>query len=293
MMQLLLVREGHLVDLASDGWEALEAVKIQTYDLVFMDLQMPLMDGLTATRKIREIERDRERSPVPIVALSANARPQDVTLSLQAGCNAHLSKPISRQRLLAAIEKSKGEARLAYRGELGTLAEEGFYVAPHIFADVAPSASLAQEEIFGPVLAVLKAKILELRRRRNFQLLAIDSWDALELILEFRDRRAETFGFFEWLRDLGVTSLLISEEPALEAVKINHSTRSIAIATLGKPHRASQLIVVRERERGITQLSGPRDQRLGERRAVQERERRVTMQLDIFGRPRRITHHAR
>jgi KaiC/GvpD/RAD55 family RecA-like ATPase len=64
------------------------------------------------------------------------------------------------------------------------------------------------------LLAVLKGKIMELRKKRDFRLLAVDSWDALELILEFRDRRAETFGFFEWLRDLGVTSLLISEEPA-------------------------------------------------------------------------------
>jgi KaiC/GvpD/RAD55 family RecA-like ATPase len=67
------------------------------------------------------------------------------------------------------------------------------------------------------LIAVLKAKVLDLRRKRNFQLLAIDSWDALELILEFRDRRQETFGFFEWLRDLGVTSFLISEEPGLES----------------------------------------------------------------------------
>src|SRR6266566_4943393 len=64
--------------------------------------------------------------------------------------------------------------------------------------------------------AVLKGKILELRKKRNFALLALDSWDALELVLEFRDRRVETFAFFEWLRDLGVTSLLISEEPPLE-----------------------------------------------------------------------------
>src|SRR5256886_1307443 len=67
------------------------------------------------------------------------------------------------------------------------------------------------------LIAVLKAKVLELRKKRKFQLLAIDSWDALELMLEFHDRRAETFGFFEWLRDLGVTSLLISEEPGFEA----------------------------------------------------------------------------
>src|SRR2546427_7280785 len=66
-------------------------------------------------------------------------------------------------------------------------------------------------------LAVVKVKICEVSMRRTFGLLAIDSWDALELVLEFDDRRAETFGFFEWLRDLGVTSLLISEEPSLEA----------------------------------------------------------------------------
>ena len=63
------------------------------------------------------------------------------------------------------------------------------------------------------LLAVLQGKILDLRRRQGFQLLAIDSWDALELVLEFQDRRTETFAFFEWLRDLGVTSLLVSEEP--------------------------------------------------------------------------------
>ncbi len=63
------------------------------------------------------------------------------------------------------------------------------------------------------LLAVLKGKISDLRRRLDFRLLAIDSWDALELILEPKDRRTETFAFFEWLRDLGVTSLLVSEEP--------------------------------------------------------------------------------
>src|SRR5438094_1022015 len=67
------------------------------------------------------------------------------------------------------------------------------------------------------LVAVLKAKVLELRKKRKFELLAIDSWDALELILEFQDRRAETFGSFEWLRGLGVTSLLISEEPGWQA----------------------------------------------------------------------------
>jgi RHH-type proline utilization regulon transcriptional repressor/proline dehydrogenase/delta 1-pyrroline-5-carboxylate dehydrogenase len=63
----------------------------------------------------------------------------------------------ARDRILRTIEVGKGEARLAYAGELGALAEEGFYVAPHIFADVPPSASIAQDEIFGPVLSVIRA----------------------------------------------------------------------------------------------------------------------------------------
>jgi RHH-type proline utilization regulon transcriptional repressor/proline dehydrogenase/delta 1-pyrroline-5-carboxylate dehydrogenase len=65
------------------------------------------------------------------------------------------------QRILATIEKSKGEGKLVYAGDVGSLQGEGYYVAPHIFADVAPTAALAQEEIFGPVLAVLKARDLE------------------------------------------------------------------------------------------------------------------------------------
>ncbi len=63
----------------------------------------------------------------------------------------------SRRRILAYIEKGKQEGRLIYAADIGALAEEGTYVSPHIFADVAPAASIAQEEIFGPVLTVIRA----------------------------------------------------------------------------------------------------------------------------------------
>ena len=66
----------------------------------------------------------------------------------------------ARDRILRTIEAGKGQARLAYAGEVGALADEGFYVAPHIFADVPPTAPIAQEEIFGPVLCVLRARDL-------------------------------------------------------------------------------------------------------------------------------------
>ncbi|MCI0463133.1 MAG: L-glutamate gamma-semialdehyde dehydrogenase [Gemmataceae bacterium] len=67
----------------------------------------------------------------------------------------------ARQRILNAIDKGMREARLAYAGDGGELADEGYFVAPHIFADVPPTATIAQEEIFGPVLAVLKARDLD------------------------------------------------------------------------------------------------------------------------------------
>jgi RHH-type proline utilization regulon transcriptional repressor/proline dehydrogenase/delta 1-pyrroline-5-carboxylate dehydrogenase len=66
----------------------------------------------------------------------------------------------ARRRILDAIERGKGECRLAYAGDIGALKDEGHYVAPHIFAEVPPTAFLAQEEIFGPVLAVIKARDL-------------------------------------------------------------------------------------------------------------------------------------
>jgi RHH-type proline utilization regulon transcriptional repressor/proline dehydrogenase/delta 1-pyrroline-5-carboxylate dehydrogenase len=66
----------------------------------------------------------------------------------------------ARGRILNAIEKGKKEGRLVYAGDVGSLADEGCYVGPHIFADVDPQAEIAQEEIFGPVLAVLKCRDL-------------------------------------------------------------------------------------------------------------------------------------
>jgi len=95
----------HLLTFVEHGQEALDRLQSSEFDIVLMDLQMPVMDGLTATRKIREKEGRQNMPAMPIVALSANARPEDIKMSLAAGCNAHLSKHISKQRLLTAIEQ--------------------------------------------------------------------------------------------------------------------------------------------------------------------------------------------
>ena len=75
------------------------------YDLVLMDRQMPVMDGLTATRKIRAWEQANDRPPTPIIALTASALKGDREMCLAAGCTAFLTKPIKQEVLLQAIRE--------------------------------------------------------------------------------------------------------------------------------------------------------------------------------------------
>ena len=94
------------VDIASDGLEAVDLIKSKSYDAILMDIQMPNMDGLTATKTIREFQtQDKYFQDIPIIALSANALTSDKEKSLQAGMNEHISKPIIPKELFAALQK--------------------------------------------------------------------------------------------------------------------------------------------------------------------------------------------
>jgi len=99
----ILKRLGYLADIAANGLEVLEALKRQEYDLVLMDMQMPEMDGLEATRKICE-ERIPEERPY-IIALTANAMSGDRQVCIDAGMNDYLSKPMQIQDLIIALRK--------------------------------------------------------------------------------------------------------------------------------------------------------------------------------------------
>ncbi len=93
----------HTLDIAENGQVAVTKFMRARYDLVLMDVQMPVMDGYTAVRRIRQWEREHGRPPTPIAALTASALEEDICNSFDAGCTAHLSKPIKKSVLLTAI----------------------------------------------------------------------------------------------------------------------------------------------------------------------------------------------
>jgi two-component system sensor histidine kinase/response regulator len=105
LFRAFLSSQPHRIDVAMNGEEAVKRFIQQEghYDLVFMDIQMPVMDGHAATRTIRSWETEQGRKPVPILALSANAFTSDVEKSLAAGCTSHLTKPIKKALLLKEI----------------------------------------------------------------------------------------------------------------------------------------------------------------------------------------------
>ena len=103
LIQAFLKKTPYQLDTAENGKIAVEKFKSGKYHLVLMDMQMPVMDGYTATRKIREWEEEQGVKPTPVLALTAHVIKEEQQKSLDAGCTAHLIKPIKKARLLEAI----------------------------------------------------------------------------------------------------------------------------------------------------------------------------------------------
>jgi two-component system sensor histidine kinase BarA len=120
MMRVLLTREGHQVDTVSSGSEALDAIKLQKYDIIFMDLQMPGMDGIQVSRRIREWENGSQHTF--IVALTASYLPEKGQTLFEAGIDNYISKPFELehiQRLLKYSVKARLIARFEQSAEQG------------------------------------------------------------------------------------------------------------------------------------------------------------------------------
>ena len=103
VIQEILANVGLKADIAKDGLEALNMAKNSNYDIIFMDIQMPNMDGFEATKKIREFDQE-----TPILALSAAVMKEDKELTKEAGMNGHLAKPIDKEELYKVLNNYFG-----------------------------------------------------------------------------------------------------------------------------------------------------------------------------------------
>jgi CheY-like chemotaxis protein len=108
LIRSYLKRTSYRLDIADHGAIALELFKNGYYDLILMDMQMPVMDGYEATRAIRAWEREHDLPPTQVIALTALALKEDGVKILDAGCNAHMTKPIKKHTLLEVLRACNG-----------------------------------------------------------------------------------------------------------------------------------------------------------------------------------------
>ena len=105
VVKMILDASGHELVIVDNGREAVDWLRRESFDVVLMDMQMPELDGLSATRALRALERDGERPRTPVIMLTANALEEHVQAGRAAGADRHLSKPIRADALLIAIRE--------------------------------------------------------------------------------------------------------------------------------------------------------------------------------------------
>jgi CheY-like chemotaxis protein len=98
-----LINLGYAIEVAENGVEAIAKVKSRSYDLIFMDVQMPVMDGFQATQQIRGLSED--AALVPIVAVTANAFQSEREKCFSSGMDDYLTKPVDKERLREAVRR--------------------------------------------------------------------------------------------------------------------------------------------------------------------------------------------
>jgi signal transduction histidine kinase/DNA-binding response OmpR family regulator len=108
LVRSYLKQTDHQLDVVEQGALALERFKSGQYDVILMDMQMPVMDGYAATRAIRRWEQDHDLPPTPVIALTALALKEEGAKIFEAGCDTHITKPVKKATLLEVLQAHKG-----------------------------------------------------------------------------------------------------------------------------------------------------------------------------------------
>lgn len=138
----ILQKQGHRISFATDGCEAVAAAKREQFDVILMDVQMPELNGFDATSRIREFERALGRY-TPIIAMTAHAGSDDRAQCLGAGMDEYVAKPVSKEKLREAIEKSLGAITVG-GGEAAILPVSSSFDAAHLLAQLEGDAEMFQ-----------------------------------------------------------------------------------------------------------------------------------------------------
>jgi CheY-like chemotaxis protein len=154
VVKAVLSKRGHHVALADNGRQALDQIRSHPYDVVLMDAQMPMMNGLEATAAIRHLS-DHDRARVPIIAMTAHAMQEDRMRCLAAGMDDYLPKPIDVAALIARVE---------FYGNAGRIREPG--MKPQASVDKQP---LEQDFLAGALARLAGDETLLLELIRLFQ----------------------------------------------------------------------------------------------------------------------------
>jgi clan AA aspartic protease len=174
LAKTILQKAGYRVDVAENGRIAVEAFRACHYDLILMDIQMPEMDGFTATGEIRRIEKEFNSERVPIIAFTACAVPGCRENCIEAGCTDYLSKPIKKAGLLEIIHKYVHEEKNR---------KAGGDIMGHVYAEIT---------LKNPRLPKLKTVIVQAMVDTGALTLCIPEHIALQLKLEMNNQREVT-----------------------------------------------------------------------------------------------------
>lgn len=104
IISTFLKKTPHSLTIAVNGTRGVETFKQNPFDLVLMDIKMPIKDGIAATREIRNLEKENGRVPIPIIALTAHAFTDEIQRCIDAGCTTFLTKPFKRDTFLGKIK---------------------------------------------------------------------------------------------------------------------------------------------------------------------------------------------
>ena len=115
VVKMMLAGEGFDIAEAADGNAAIDALSVSQFDIVLMDVSMPVMDGLEATRQLRSVENRDGAQRTPVIGLTAHAMESDVKQCFDAGMDDYLAKPVRKDALLAAIRRRLDAARAGER----------------------------------------------------------------------------------------------------------------------------------------------------------------------------------